>query len=47
MAYATDLYEQLASEAMSRAREGAKTDTPPTPREILESMLPKVKTFVR
>ena len=38
--YALELYEQLASEAMSRARAGAKEASPPTPREILESMLP-------
>jgi N utilization substance protein A len=38
--YASELYEQLASEAMSRARAGAKDATPPTPRQILESMLP-------
>lgn len=40
VAYAAELYEQLASEAMARARAGAKDATPPTPREILESMLP-------
>ena len=39
--YASELYEQLASEAMARAREGAKQETPPTPREILEGMLPE------
>lgn len=38
--YASEVYEQLASEAMARARAGAKEATPPTPREILESMLP-------
>jgi N utilization substance protein A len=38
--YANDLYEQIASEAMARARAGAREATPPTPREILESMLP-------
>jgi N utilization substance protein A len=38
--YAGELYEQLASEAMSRARAGAREATPPTPRQILESMMP-------
>jgi N utilization substance protein A len=38
--YAGELYEQLASEAMARARAGAREATPPTPRQILESMLP-------
>jgi len=40
VAYAGELYEQFASEAMARAREGAREATPPTPRQILESMLP-------
>jgi len=40
LTYASELYEQLASEAMARARAGAKQESPPTPREILESMLP-------
>ena len=35
--YATELYEQLATEAMSRARASARQATPPSPREILES----------
>jgi len=42
VAYASELYEQFASEAMARARAGAKEATPPTPREILESMLPDI-----
>jgi N utilization substance protein A len=41
--YAAELYEQLASEAMARARAGAREATPPTPRQILESMLPEAE----
>ena len=40
MEYASELYEQLATEGMSRARASARQASPPSPRQILESILP-------
>jgi N utilization substance protein A len=41
--YASDVYGRLAEEAMARARAGVGQEKPPTPREILESMIPDIE----